>query len=113
MPAAIQLRKWDKTTAPDPANVIVVNDDEPLSSSDKPKGSAKKAPTYTTAKEATRQECRDCMHSDCWQLQYENEFESFNEYRKTIKNLRLAPNTDDHTAYLHEKVLKEQTQSYS
>ena len=94
--------------------MIVVNDnDGPLSGNDKPKGSAKKARTYTTAEEAAHQELRDRMHSDCQQLQYEKEFESFKEYQKTIKNLRLAPNTDDHTKYLHEKVMKEHTKSYS
>ena len=117
MPAAIQLppaRKRDRTAPPDPDDVIVVkDDDEPLSGSDKPKGSAKKARTYTEAEKAAIKEKSDSLHSDCWQLQYEKEFESFKVYRKTIKKLREAPNTDDHMTYIHDYVLKEQAQSYS
>ena len=117
MPAAIQLsptRKRDKPAPPDPSEVIVVkDDDEPLSGSNKPKGSAKKARVYTEAEKAAIKEKCDSLHSDCQQLQYEKEFESFKAYRKTIKRLREAPNTNDHTAYIRDYVLKEQAQSYS
>ena len=117
MPAAIQLpptQKRDRTAPPDPDDVIVVkDDDEPLSGSDKPKGSAKKARTYTEAEKAAIKEQCDRLHSDCRQLQYEKEFESFKVYRKTIKKLWEAPNTDDHTTYICDYVLKEQAQSYS
>ena len=117
MPAAIQLppaQKRDRPAPPDPNDMIVVkDDDEPLSGSDKPKGSAKKARTYTEAEKTTIKEKCDSLHSDCRQLQYEKEFESFKVYRKTIKKLREAPNTDDHTTYIRDYVLKEQAQSYS
>ena len=93
--------------------IVVKDDDEPLSGSDKPKGSAKKARTYTEAEKAAIKEQCDRFHSDCRQLQYEKEFESFKVYRKTIKKLRAAPNTDDHTTYICDYVLKEQAQSYS
>ena len=117
MPAAIQLPpawKRDRLAPPDPNDVIVVkDDDEPLSGSNKPKGSAKKARTYTEAEKTAIKEKCDSLHSDCRQLQYEKEFESFKVYRKTIKKLREAPNTDDHTTYIRDYVLKEQAQSYS
>ena len=117
MPAAIQLppaRKRDRPAPPDPNDMIVVkDDDEPLSGSDKPKGSTKKARTYTEAEKTAIKEKCDSLHSDCRQLQYEKEFESFKVYRKTIKKLWEAPNTDDHTTYIRDYVLKEQAQSYS
>ena len=103
MPAPIQLPsgcRRDQDAPPDLENVIVVRDDDELLSGtdrpragDKSKGNAKKARTYTAAEEAARQELRDGMQRDCRQLQYEKEFESFKEYRKMIKSLRTSPNT--------------------
>ena len=118
MPASFQLpthRKRENTAPPDPGAVIVVqDDDEPLTGTDKPKGSAKKAPrVYTAEEEVAWQDLRQKLHSDCQQLQYANEFENFKKYRESIQNLRGAPNTDDHTKYLQEHVLTEQKQSYA
>ena len=117
MPAPFQPpthRKRDDSAPPDPAAVIVVqDDDEPLTSGEKLKGSAKKTRVYTAEEEAARQEGRNKLHSDCRQLQYANEFKNFKAYRQSIGNLRGAPNTDDHTAYVREHVLKNQKQSYA
>ena len=117
MPAPFQLpthRRRDDSAPPDPAAVIVVHDDdEPLTGTEKLKGSAKKTRVYTAEEETARQEGRNKLHSDCRQLQYANEFENFKAYRQSIGNLRGAPNTSDHTAYLREHVLKDQKQSYA
>ena len=118
MPAPVQMpvhRRRDSTAPPAPGEVIVVrDDDEPLASSgSKPKGSAKKAWSYTPEEEAARQELRNQLHSACRQIQYSLEFDEFKKYRRNIPNLRKSANTDDHTEYLREHVLKEQPQSYS
>ena len=105
-------RKRDETTPPAPV-IVIPDDDEPLGDTEKPKGSAKKARVYTPEEEAARQEDHNKLHSDCRQLQYANEFENFKVYWNSIKNLRGAPNMDDHTEYLQDHVLKNQKQSYS
>ena len=118
MPAPVQMPvhwKWESTAPSDSKEVIVVRDeDEPLaSSSSKSKGSAKKTRNYTPKEKAAVEEFRNQLHSACRQIQYSLEFDEFKAYRRTIPNLRTSANTDDHTEYLCENVLKHQPQSYS
>ena len=68
---------------------------------------------YTPEEEAARKELRNQLHSACRQIQYSLEFDEFKKYRRNIPNLRTNANTDDHTEYLQEHVLKEQPHSYS
>ena len=118
MPAPVQMpAHWKReSTAPAGSDdvIVVKDDDEPLaSSSSKSKGSAKKTRNYTPEEEAARQELRNQLHSTCRQIRYSLEFDEFKKYRRTIPNLRTSVNTDDHTEYLREYVLKDQPQSYS
>ena len=115
MPAPVQIPAHRKNTPVDPGEVIVVpEDDEPLTSSgNKSKGSGKKNRVYSPEEEAAREEYRNQLHSANWQIQYSLEFDEFKAYRRAIPNLRTSANTDDHTEYLREHVLKNQPQSYS
>ena len=92
----------------------MVNDDEPLASSNsKSKGSGKKNRVYTPKEKAAIDEYRNQLQSACQQIQYSLEFDNFKTYRRTIPNLRTSANNDDHTEYLRENVLKSQPHSYS
>ena len=118
MLAPVQMpahRKLEGTAPPDSGEVIVVkDDDEPLASSNsKSKGSGKKNWVHTPEEKAAVDEYRNQLHSTCRQIQYSLEFDDFKTYRKKIPNLRTSTNTDDHTEYLRENVLKNQPQSYS
>ena len=118
IPAPVQMpahRKPESTAPPDPDKIIVLkDDDEPLASSNsKSKGSGKKNWVYTPEEKAALEEYRKQLHSACRQIQYSLEFDNFKSYQKTIPNLRTSANTDDHTEYLRERVLKKQPQSYS
>ena len=108
-------RKPEGTALPGSDEVIVVkDDDEPLASSNsKSKGSGKKNRVYMPEEKAALDEYRNQLHSACQQIQYSLEFDDFKAYRRTIPNLRTSANTDDHTEYLRENVLKNQPQSYS
>ena len=118
LPAPVQVpahRQPENTAPPDPDDVIIVpEDDAPLTGGKgKAKGSAKKNRVYTPGEKAAIEAYRQQLHSDCRQIQYSFEFDDFKAYRRQITNLREAPNTDDHTEYLREKVLKDQPNSYS
>ena len=108
-------RQPENTAPPDPDDIIVVpEDDGPLTGAKgKGKGSGKKDRVYTPGEKAAIEAYRQQLHSDCRQIQYSLEFDDFKKYRRQITNLREGPNTDDHTAYLRENVLKDQPNSYS
>ena len=116
-PVQVLVRKQPENTAPpDPDEVIVLkDDDEPLggSGNSKSNGSGKKNRVYTPGEKAALDEYRKQLHSACRQIQYSLEFDDFKAYWRNIPNLRESANTDDHTAYLRDHVLKEQPNSYA
>ena len=118
IPAPVQMpvhKQPVSTALPDPDEVILVKDDDaPLTSGgNKSKGSGKKNRVYTPGEKAALNGYRQQLHSDCRQIQYSLEFDDFKAYRQNITNLRGSPNTDDHTAYLRDSVLKNQPNSYA
>ena len=115
-PVQMPVHKQPEGTAPpDPNDVILVkDDDEPLSGgNNKSKRSGKKNRVYTPDEKAALDEYRKQLHSACRQIQYSLEFDDFKVYRRNIPNLRESANTDDHTAYLRDHVLKEQPNTYA
>ena len=83
-------------TSPD---VVVVDDDEPLSSTQKTP--AKKAKTYTASEQETIDRLTLWLKSEGRHCQYSKEFVDLIKYQNAnVPNLRQAPNTDNHSAYL-------------
>ena len=102
-------RKPESSAPPDPDDIIVVkNDDAPIAGGNsKPKGGGKKNRVYTPSEKAALDDYRKQLHSACRQIQYSLEFDDFKAYQKNIPNLRESANTDDHTAYIRDHVLKQ------
>ena len=115
MPVHKQQKQPESTAPPDSDDVIFLReDDAPLTGGkSKSKGSGKKNRVYTPDEKAAVEGYRQQLHSDCRQIQHSLEFDDFKAYRRNITNLREGPNTDDHTAYLRDSVLKNQPNSYA
>ena len=118
IPAPVQMpvhKQPESIAPPDSDDVIFLKEDDvPLTGGkSKSKGSGKKNRVYTPGEKAAVEGYRQQLHSDCRQIQYSLEFDDFKAYRRNITNLREGPNTDDHTAYLRDSVLKNQPNSYA
>ena len=90
-------RKWDRTS---PVNMVVVDDDEPLSDC-KHKTLVKKARAYTAEEQDALDRLMLRLKSDGRACQYNKEMASLTKYHnENVLDLCKAPNMDDHSVYL-------------